>query len=369
MPKKTILFFINTLDVGGAEITLLDLLACLPRSEYDLTVVTVSGGLLLDKCPKDIRYKQLINIPCKTLRKFFSKLLYRLSPAFVAKLLGKPHDIEIAYLEGFPTRVIAKRKTRHNKIFAFVHLNFSKTSFFSHLYKDKAACLQEYSQFNNVCFVSEGARQGFSQTIGALENALVVHNVIRYDRLRNAAQGAAPKAYSTHGLKLISVGRLSPEKAFDRLIRSVARLEQAFPLELLILGDGPLRSELETLIAELGTTSVHLLGYQSNPYIYLKQADLYVCSSFSEGCSLAIREAVSLGVPLITTECGSAEEIRKESWGIVVLNDEESLYEGLYDLLTDTAKYNALKQAAYEKSHTITNETAIREYTQLFESQ
>jgi glycosyltransferase involved in cell wall biosynthesis len=286
---------------------------------------------------------------------------------FAALFLRGSYDIEIAYLEGSPTRFIAAKKSDAAKL-AFVHCNLAFHKDLLGYYKSKEACLREYQSFTRVCFVSQQGKEGFESVTGKLDNACVIHNVLNINELRDKAVAEPPCRYETTGWKLVTVGRLVREKAFERLLRVIRELEKSETLELWIIGEGEKREELDTIIREQNIRSVKLLGYHKNPYPLVRQADLFVCSSLTEGYSTAVTEAVALGVPVLTTDCaGMSEILEAGKLGMIVENSEEGLRDGLHELIRDQKKYQDLKQNVLEKSVGITNEQAMREYTDLFQ--
>ena len=95
---------------------------------------------------------------------------------------------------------------------------------------------------------------------------------------------------------------------------------------------------------------VCLLGFHANPYKYLRQGDLFVCSSLSEGYSTAVTEALILGLPIITTDCsGMAELLQNGECGVITENDEAALYEGLKRLLADKSLLEHYRHKAIER--------------------
>ena len=112
--------------------------------------------------------------------------------------------------------------------------------------------------------------------------------------------------------------------------------------ELWIIGNGPEEEKLKSLVKETGTDGrVKLFGRQTNPYNFMKQFDVFVCSSYSEGMSTVCTEALMLGVPCVSTLVGGSEElIEKYGCGVVARSDEEfeksllNVYENR-DLLED----------------------------------
>ncbi|MCX7521352.1 glycosyltransferase [Microbacterium sp. STN6] len=129
----------------------------------------------------------------------------------------------------------------------------------------------------------------------------------------------------------VSVGRLSPEKNQARLIRAFAAVHaQRADTRLLLIGHGPLVGELEALIAELGLTdAVYLTGLQSNPYAIMAASDCFVLSSNYEGQPMVILEALTLGLPVVTVDFGSAKDALPAGVGLVVPTSDEDLAEGM----------------------------------------
>ena len=331
---KKIFFMINSLSGGGAEKVLIDLLNSLDFSKYEVDLLTITGGVYEERVTKKVNYKKIIKKPNSFLGRLLQRLVYHMPKSLFRKLfVRKNYDVEIAYLEGFPTRVVAKSKS---KKIAFVHCDVSVKPILQGIYKNDDVCKKEYESFDKVCFVSKSALVGFEKIFGKLSNATVVHNVINAEEIQNKAKEKNEFTFNTNGLKIISVGRLSSEKGYERLVRIASKLEKKYDFELCILGEGAERSRLEEIIKAEDSKAVRLLGFQKNPYSYMKKADLYVCPSFFEGYSTTVTECMILGVPVLTTDCAGMEEILKEGkYGMIVDNDEAMLEKGIIRFLED----------------------------------
>jgi glycosyltransferase involved in cell wall biosynthesis len=134
----------------------------------------------------------------------------------------------------------------------------------------------------------------------------LVHNAIDtedYRRTRTVAAAKRELGAPAGGMLIGAVGRLSPEKDFALLIRSVVELRrQGHSLHLWIAGDGSARADLERLIDELGCRDyVRLLGHVSDPKLFYEAMDVYALSSYREGLPNVVLEAMAMEVPVVAT--------------------------------------------------------------------
>lgn len=152
---------------------------------------------------------------------------------------------------------------------------------------------------------------------------------------------------------VIAIGRLSSQKGFDLLLQAFAKLRVRHPeWTLVILGEGALRRELETLRDKLNLTeNVSFPGRIQNPHRLLKKADLFVMSSRWEGFPNALCEAMACGLPVISTDCpsGPRDIIREGIDGILIPTENiDALSEAMDRLMSDRAERLRLATAAPE---------------------
>jgi glycosyltransferase involved in cell wall biosynthesis len=149
------------------------------------------------------------------------------------------------------------------------------------------------------------------------------------------------------GKTLLFVGQLVPRKDPLAVLRALRRLRERLPgVRVVILGEGPLRKQIENDILQLGLRdSVELVGEVPHPKVpeYIRSADLLCLPSHSEGWPTVIFEALSQGVPIVASRVGGIPEaICSEDFGLLVEpGDLAGLTEALYRGLTkswDTAK-------------------------------
>lgn len=362
---KKVLFLINTLNAGGAERILVDTVNSLDPRKYQITVQTVQDvGAHRKYLSSHIRYKSMIRTKNAFVRGFLSRLILRLlGPGFVYRFFVKDDfDYEIAFLEGQPTRILSRSTNRRARRYAWIHTDLNAYPDSVLCYGSEAAEKAAYQVYDKVICVSESVKAEFLKKYPLEEHRVqVVYNII--DDLA-VCEAAKEPAVLPAGRKpvLISVGRLVKQKGYDRLLRVHHRLiREGLLHSLVLIGDGEQREALLDFVQQNGLSdTVSFLGYQSNPYPYICKADLFVCSSYAEGYSTVVSEAVLCGTPVLSTEVAGARE--PADWprcSVVVENSEEGLYEGLRTLLMEPEKLAALqddleiRKCGLRKSHLV----------------
>ena len=170
-------------------------------------------------------------------------------------------------------------------------------------------------------------------------------------------------------LIILSIGRLVPVKSFDLAIKAAQILKQKnIHFNWYIIGDGILRTDLEKLIEKLDLTQhVFLLGLQTNPYKFMKRADIIVQSSSYEGKSIVIDEAKILCKPIVSTNYTTVyDAIKDRETGIITKMTPESLANGIYSLSQDSELRQAI--IAHLSMSTYDNKDNINQYISLLES-
>lgn len=172
---------------------------------------------------------------------------------------------------------------------------------------------------------------------------------------------------------LLSVGRLSTPKAFDRLIRAFAQLAPEFPnWDLAIVGEGPLRPALTALSQELGLARrLHLPGRAGNIADWYQAADLFVLTSLFEGFPNVLPEAMAHGLPAVSVDCdtGPRDIISDGIDGLLVpQNNQEALVSALRRLMGDDAVRREMGTRAEKIRDRLSLEEIAGRWEDLFES-
>ena len=358
---KKILFLIHDLHQGGAEKVLVNLVNNMDPQQFDITVVALFGGGVNEQfLAPHVHYRAIYP-------KAFpgnSHVMKLFSPKLLHKLYVKEHyDIEVAYLEGPAARIISGCTDPDTKTVCWLHCTMKSAEEFAVGFRSVEEAKQCFSRFDRGVFVSKGVMEAF-RAYCPMEHMQVLHNTNESDKILTLAQEPVPADLFHEGeLSLIGVGKIEEVKGFDRLARIHARLRrEGYPVHTYILGQGSRESELRRFLENEGMTdSFTFLGYQTNPYKFVKNADLFVCSSHSEGFSTAATEALIVGTPVCTTRVSGMDELLGENneWGIVTENDEEALYQGIRQLLKDPAllemyrRQAAVRGTNFSTGHTV----------------
>ena len=241
-------------------------------------------------------------------------------------IFGKnKYDIEIGFQHGISTKAVVSSNSKNNNHYVWIHG-----------YQDNTSMRKWYLKANKIICVSKYNADLLKKDLNNMVDIDYCYNPI--DEIKIIEQGKEQVDIEMLHPSFITVGRLSPEKGFIRLINIIKKIvDEGYSLRVYIIGDGPQRNELKCLIEELKLEEVvKLLGSQINPHKYTSKCDTYICSSYSEGYSTSCAEAIILGIPVVSTKVSGSEEIINDSkCGLVVDNSDDGLYEGIKKVLED----------------------------------
>lgn len=384
--RKKVLFVINTLGRAGAETAMLELLRQLNPSEYEVSLyVLLNQGEMVHELPPHVKLlnrkfndtpvlndqgrKDLLRYSLGTMLRHNALLKntgYLISNLFAMirqgriqkdKLLWKilsdgadifeeEYDLAVAYLEGGSTYYVAEHVKARKKA-AFVHVDYNMAGYNRRL---DQAC---YQKIDHVFAVSDEVKDAFLTAYPECSNRIsVFHNLINRDRILNKAMEDGGFSDGYEGFRLLTVGRLTTQKAFDVSIQAMKLLkDHGVDAKWYVLGEGDQREFLENLIAELNLQEDFLLlGNKANPYPYFRQADLYVHCSRFEGKSIAIQEAQILGRPILVSDCsGNREQVTDGVDGAVCDFDAHSIFSHILELMENADLRAQYGNAASQK--------------------
>lgn len=365
--KTKILFFITTLAHGGAERVLVNLANNLNKEKYDISVKAIfDGGINTKYLSKDINYSYVFKRTFRGIKyvtKFLpSKLLHKL-------FIKSNYDIEIAYLEGPPAKIIAGGSC---KKIAWIHIEMNSLKQFTEGFLSKKDAINSYKNFDKIVAVSQNVKDTFVKFFGLNNKITVKYNTNETGKIVSLSSDKVSNSrFKKDELTVCSVAKVVHTKGFDRLLNVHKRLlEENLPHKVYFLGIGEEKSFLEKQIAKYNLqNSFILLGFDENPYKYVANCDLYVCSSRREGFSTAVTEALVVGTPVVSTDCSGAKELLGENneYGIVVENSEEGLYEGIKKMLSDKELLAHYKKQAQLRGSYFSKEKTVKAVEDMLE--
>ena len=386
---KKILFVVNTLGRAGAETALLELLRRLDSSEYEVSLyVILAQGEMIGELPSHVKLKnRRFNsqsvmtgkgkraIAVTICSSFFrnggypgkihsivsnfadmertgkiqtEKLLWRML-SDGAERLNEVFDLAVAYLEGASAYYVADHVKARHKV-GFIHIDYRSAGYTRRMDRD---C---FRSFDRIFGVSDEVREHFLLVYPEYATKTkVFYNMIDQERIRRRAQERGGFADGYRGARILTVGRLTYQKAYDIAIEAMKLVKDAgFDARWYVLGEGDQRRQLMKKIASLSLQEEFvLLGAVTNPYPYYMQADLYVHATGYEGKSIAIQEAQTLGCAVIASDRnGNREQITDGQDGILCELTPRAIAKSIMELLQDKEKRKALRRAAAKKDMT-----------------
>lgn len=373
MKKIKVVFLIQQLVCGGAEQALFDLICLMDKTKFDISVlVLVGGGAWEEKFQNtgipviNIFYKRekgcsLRQFVAHQLRKMkIHRVIFQDSRKLIGMFLPDGADIAVAYSMWGDEAAALAYDMKHVK---FVHGNVANNADFRKLILDNLEILPDYHRI--VC-ISEESYRSFQEATGISNTVRMHYNPLNSENVCRMAQESVQLPQDVP--LLCAVGRLAPEKAYDRLIRIHRRiLDQGVAHRLVIVGDGPERENLIQVIQKTGTDETVLMaGYQPNPYPYMKNSRFLVCSSYTEGLPVIAMEALTLGIPIVSSVPSIGEIFGDSVCGIITENDDASLEDGIKKMLCDGALYSRARQGAQERSTFFDGRRMVQEIEEMF---
>lgn len=359
---KKILFFIPNLSVGGAEKVLVNLVNNMDKDKFDITVqVLFAGGVNEQFLNKDIKFKYCF----KKTFKGNSQILKLFKPSTLyKKFIKEKYDIIVSYLEGPTARIVSGCKDKDIKLVSWIHIQQETKESFSYAFKNYEEAQNCYLIFDKIICVSKYVMSDFLSLCDYKGDIGVLYNTNETAQIIELSKKELDKPLDATTFNICVVGKIKKNKGIERLMNINKRLNQnGYDVHFYFLGKGSMESFVTEFADKNGLSGrTTLLGYQTNPYNYIKNCDLLVCGSFAEGFSTVATEALIVGTPVCTVEVSGMKEMLGENneYGIVTENNEDALYEGIKKLLDNPELLAHYKQQAKIRGKDFSTENTVQ---------
>lgn len=343
--KKHLALFVPSLRGGGAEKVTVNLANAFAKKglKVDLLLAQAEGVYLKAVEPMvrvvDLRAKRVVY----ALRPL-AQYLRQERPDGVITVLNHANVVGIAswLLAGRPCQIVV---TEHNSV------SHSKTnSVRARLVKTLMPVLYNFA--THVVAVSKGVASDLA-SMGVKKKKLhtIYNPIVDAEVLEQALKDCPDPWFKEKDTPIVlAVGRLEPQKDLILLIQAFHLLAKQCNAKLVILGDGPMKAQIESTVVGLNLADrVKLLGFVENPFAFMSRASVLVLSSRWEGFANVLVEAMACGSPVVATDCpsGPSEILENGKWGrLVPVGDVNQLSEAIKATLKDGRSVDVRKRAS-----------------------
>lgn len=331
---KKLLFAAVNLDVGGIETALVTLLNYLAKqNQYEITLVLEKKeGLFLDALDKRISIIEYA--PNNNKIVFFRKILNVLKQLqFKIKYKNK-FDFSASYATySNPAAFVARTASKNSVLWC--HMDYlaqynNDKEKVKEFFKEK-----HYNKFKKLIFVSEKSRTTFLKVFPDMgKKAIHINNFINGEELVEKANEIIKETEllrNDNAIIFLNVGRHDEkQKKLSRIIEATKLIKEDKTINkeirIIFIGDGEDTRDYKKIVKKYGLEdTIYFLGKKKNPYPYFKIANYIILSSDYEGSPVVFTEAMTLNVPIITTNVAGAEQI-KDKYGIITDFKIEDIY-------------------------------------------
>lgn len=365
--KKKILIAYDSMLTGGTTTALLSILEKID-AKYDIDIALFQhSGAYIESLPKNVNLLNEIFDCEKYNKKFYriNKILFTIlnlnffkaiclffkykktskgkfrnilslcgikAQVKMSIQIDKPYDVAIGFMEGWSNHYIMSNKVSAKKKILWVHPNYKNSILIPEIDKNI------FDRSDNIIVVSEECKKDFIKVFPSLsERVLCIENI---NSRANIINRSCEYEFTTDEIfNLCTISRCHIDvKGLDRIVIALLKLKNENLLNNVVwnyIGDGRDIKILEDLVIKFGLSkNVKIHGFLVNPLPVLKKMDLFILASRYEGKPIAVTEAMLLDVPCLVTNYSSAyEQVANNENGIVVENNDDSLYHGLKYIL------------------------------------
>lgn len=370
MKRIKLLMYTTIFCGGGAERTILDIINNINLKKFEIIlVVGRKNGIGYLKFLKRDKFIKYINLNSGDDED------YKI-PDLLAKIITEEKP-DICFAPGIFTNFIlmdAIEKISYSGKIVIRESNYVSLRNLPKEAKDKIT--NQYNKCDKIISITKGIEKDLIKNYKISKDKFILINnpvekeLIRTNSLKKEKNAEFDKIKNK---KIITVGRLEPQKNQIMLLKSFKKIKEKYhDVDLIILGQGSLLEELQGQAKDLKIDeAVHFLGFVDNPYYYLKNSDVFVLTSKYEGFPHVLLEAMTLEIPIISTNCltGPKDILKKGKLGYLVkVDDTEKMSKKIMTLLKNNRKSSKKVKKAYKETEKYLPAVITQKYEKLFES-
>lgn len=334
MKRKKILFVIPEYSIGGTNTSLANILSLIDHERYDISILSlyedgtehfkslfrpyvIKKSLLYTLIHDNVVTRKFMGLCLKRSNKASWEWVYRYEAWRIRR--NFQFDVVVAFQEGLATSFSTLLKAA--KRIAWVQCDYPHSVGNRRI----PTVIDTYSRYDNIVCVSKYTADNMREYLSEVDAPVsFLYNTLNTDEIQNKGK-AGDTCFIKEKFNIVSVGRLSGVKGFDLIPKMAAMIKGQMQTAFCwyIIGEGAERRRIEDGIRKYDVNDcVVLLGAKDNPYPFLREADLYVCTSESESFSYTIAEAKILHTPVLSNNFPVAYEVVDDTTGWVMPNDE-----------------------------------------------
>jgi glycosyltransferase involved in cell wall biosynthesis len=372
-----LLFLLPTFVFGGAERTSLNLLTGIDKNKFRISLVTsrtifqnfqhidIEKFIAVEDVGIDVWFSNLKRFMQDTKRT--ADLLKRENPDLAFGMMHYPSSLLVFanHFYSIKTKVIASPRGPSTEYLRYFEPKFSRKIYLKGIFTF-------FCRYADALVVaSRGMREECIKDFHAFpERVKVIPNSVDLEEIRIKASEGNDLNLPPEFRIISTLGRLEKEKNLPFLLRAFAALRKKEKAKLLIIGDGTERMNLERLSQDLHIEEdILFVGYQRNPYRFIRMSDIYVHTCLFEGFANAIIEAMACGVPVVALDCnyGPRDIIRQGENGFLVpMDDERALVDAIITLLQDQSLGDDLVRRGHERAMNFSVDDMVKNYEGFF---
>lgn len=303
--KTRLVGLINALNVGGSERMMVTILNYFVKENFEVHIILFDNqGELKKELSKEVIVHDLENPSVMKGMPKCLKSLYAIKADIIFTGIG---HLNIALAPFVPMMKLLLPKTkwiaRETNIVSLQNQTSKYPKLFDWLYK------HVYKNYDIIIAQSNDMKEDLESNYFKSEKIVVINNPLNYQKIQELSLEASKVPFDTTKINLLTVARLSEQKRHDLMLEVLSFLPKKYYLT--IVGSGDKEQSLKDLAKSLNIEErVAFEGQQSNPYAYMKEADLFLLTSEREGFPNVLLEANVLGLPIVAFACkGGIKEI------------------------------------------------------------